>query len=475
MLVAAWGTVIVVTVLRLVLAWRLPLTGDEAYYWEWSRRLAAGYIDHPPAVAYAIALFAWVGRSPFAVRVAFVLCGFFATLLCGLAARELCERDRSSDDGSRACALAMLAVTLAPIMVVAFGIATPDGPYALAWAASLYCAIRFFRDEGVGWALLLGLALGAALLARFFGLALLAGIVVAACAPAYRGAWRRGLPLSLAIAAAIYAPFLWWNAQHHWIAFAFALVQRHPAEWSPLRPFEFYAFAALAFSPGLWIAATLCARRRLDPILAWTALPLALLFFALAIHERVQTYWFVGPYLSLCVAIGTYRWRSAWIWAPAAVLSAVVYAAAIAPFPIYHLAQRAGLHLADAGPFEMFTYPSLASDLRGIAGKNDAVIMTDGYGFSSLIDFYGGLAPVVIGYDAQGQQARRWFKSSNAPPRALFVDKVPFATRPDFERQFALACGRVVPGPTLRYNYRDYYTTWCDRMDGKSVAMLRWQ
>ena len=31
----------------------LPLSADEAYYWLWSKHLAAGYFDHPPAIALA--------------------------------------------------------------------------------------------------------------------------------------------------------------------------------------------------------------------------------------------------------------------------------------------------------------------------------------------------------------------------------------------------------------------------------------
>ena len=41
-------------VIRLVFAALLPVFPDEAYYWEWSRRLAPGYFDHPPMVALLI-------------------------------------------------------------------------------------------------------------------------------------------------------------------------------------------------------------------------------------------------------------------------------------------------------------------------------------------------------------------------------------------------------------------------------------
>ena len=40
--------------IRLFVAARAPLSADEAYYWVWSRALAAGYLDHPPMVAFWI-------------------------------------------------------------------------------------------------------------------------------------------------------------------------------------------------------------------------------------------------------------------------------------------------------------------------------------------------------------------------------------------------------------------------------------
>ena len=46
----AWIVVAIVTVLRLVLIGQVGLGDDEAYYWEWSRRLSSSYYDHPPVV-----------------------------------------------------------------------------------------------------------------------------------------------------------------------------------------------------------------------------------------------------------------------------------------------------------------------------------------------------------------------------------------------------------------------------------------
>ena len=475
----AWSVVAIVTALRLIFAARLPLTGDEAYYWEWSRRLAAGYTDHPPAIAFAIAAFAWLGVTPFAVRVPFVLCGAGAAFACAGAANEL-ARDR------RAGAIAAIGITLAPITNVAFATATPDGPYALFWALTLYAAARAYRIGSWLRYGALGGALGGALLSRLFALALLFGIVV----------WGRNRSktwIAAATALVIWSPFLWWNANHHWISFAFALVQRHELQVQPLRPLFLYALGALAFSPGFWIAATVAAARPKYALTAWTALPLCIALLLLALRERVEIYWFIGPYVSLCVAVGCMysQWNAArrrvlgrWIVAPAAFLTAVVFFAGIAPGAAYAMLRAGGVKLSDGGPFEMFTYQRLARDVARVTRSRNAIAMTDGYGFSSLLDFYAGLQPVVIGYAAQGEEAHGWYNGPRDPQAALFVDKVPLDTRPDFERQLHLACARVAPGPTFSYAIaqtnrtvpsRRYYSTWCEPVSARAVAILRWE
>lgn len=483
----AWGAVIAVTALRAAFAASLPLTGDEAYYWEWSRRLAAGYVDHPPAVAFCIAAFSWLGHDPFAVRIAFVLCGLGAALFCGAAASRL-ARDPAAG------AVAALATALAPLLTVAFGSASPDGPFALAWAAALYCAVRAFRERGSVWFAALGIAIGASLLSRAFGLVLAGGIAAAALTPQYRHLWRSGLWIAFVVAGIVYAPYLWWNASHDWISFTFALLQRHPSDEVQLgRPPLLYALDLLAFSPGLWIAATIVLVREREPLIVWTAAPFSIVLLLLSMHERVEVYWFIGPFLSVCVALGSAfaRWTQsaqrrsfAWMFAPAAVLSALIFTAGLAPGAVYTALRSAGVRLADGGPFEMFTYQPLSHDVAKLVTPRGAVAMTDGYGFSSLLDFYANVRPVVIGYDAQGAEAKRWFTDSDRPVRALFVDKVPLASRPDFEAQLGRACARVTTGPVLAYRFsardtrvppRRYYTTWCDGMSSGSVATLRWQ
>ena len=493
MIVFAWIVIGAVTLMRAVAIFKIPLTGDEAYYWEWSRRLAFGYVDHPPGVAWTIGAFAWIGSNPGLVRLGFVLSGVVATLAVAASATEI-ARDQ------RAGAAAALAFTLAPLLSLAFGMATPDGPYLAFWCLGLWLAARAFRrNERWAW-IALGFAMGGVLLSRFFGWALVLGIAGYALAPERRGAWRKGLWQSFAVAVACYLPFLGWNATHDWATFEFTFFERHvdtAARFSPKRLIDTYIVQAAAYSPGLWIAALLCAIRPRDALLAWTSIPLIVLLSALALFERVEIHWVFGPYASLCVAIGiayvhlSHRARLIWATAsavPALVLLPALFIAAEAPGDAYQLIRSTGSVLRNAGPFEIFTTEPLAQNVKIIARERNALVMTDGYGLSSVMDFYAGITPLVIGYDWQGAESRHWVTHIDGARTALFVDKeslVPLGKnepgRDDFRRQLGRACARVERGPTLHYDAgmgvppRPYFLTWCDGLTDEGLAILRWQ
>ena len=77
---AAELSVAVLLLLRLAMAALLPLSADEAYYWLWSRHLAAGYYDHPPAIAFVIRFGTWLlGDTELGVRLGGVLLSIWAS------------------------------------------------------------------------------------------------------------------------------------------------------------------------------------------------------------------------------------------------------------------------------------------------------------------------------------------------------------------------------------------------------------
>jgi len=112
----------------------LPLSGDEAYYWVWSRHLQAGYHDHPPAIALLIAAVTRLeGDSVMAVRLAAVLTTALVVLLQ--------VRLADAMGGPRAGWLALVIGLALPALQMGFTLATPDDPLALFWTAGLCFAL----------------------------------------------------------------------------------------------------------------------------------------------------------------------------------------------------------------------------------------------------------------------------------------------------------------------------------------------
>ena len=124
-----WIILLLATALRLVIAARIPLVDDEAYYWTWSQRLAWGYPDHPPAIAAAIrATTSVLGNSALAVRAGPILLHLgIAWLLYDLGRRMF---------GAETGALAALWYQTVPLFSIGGMLSFPDAPFIFFWMLS---------------------------------------------------------------------------------------------------------------------------------------------------------------------------------------------------------------------------------------------------------------------------------------------------------------------------------------------------
>src|SRR3569833_1991123 len=157
---------------RAVMAAMLPLSADEAYYWLWSRHLAAGYYDHPPAIAWIIRVGTLIlGATPLGVRLAGVELSILATAFVWRTGAILLKDETQ---GARAA----LFFNLTLMVSVEALAATPDTP-ALVAAAGVFYALAKVRETGRGvWWLAVGVAAGLSLLSKYTGFFLGAGIAV---------------------------------------------------------------------------------------------------------------------------------------------------------------------------------------------------------------------------------------------------------------------------------------------------------
>jgi 4-amino-4-deoxy-L-arabinose transferase-like glycosyltransferase len=220
---------------RALLAWLVPLLADEAYYWEWTRRLEGGYFDHPPGIALLIAAGVRVaGDTVLAVRLGPWLAGGVAhAALIALAAHL---------GGPRAGARAALLVFVLPLATLGLVLATPDAPMlaslalgALFLAKALSSPVRSLSS--FVWWVLTGAAAGGAMLAKYSGVLFPVAVTVACLLhPALRKRFLEPGPwVATLVAAVVFAPVVIWNWFYEWVSFRFQLSHGFsPARGSPL-------------------------------------------------------------------------------------------------------------------------------------------------------------------------------------------------------------------------------------------------
>ena len=350
--------VIIVTaaaLVRLVFSAIIPAFPDETYYWDWSRRLAAGYFDHPPVVAWLIragdVLLAPLGlaATTLAVRVGSIVSGWIAALATVGIARRL--------GGDRGALRAAILITVLPLAAAGLILATPDAPLLAATAVGLYCIVRALecpprsRSSLLWWALT-GLALGVAFSSKFTSIFLPVAVTLAVLLrPSLRARLAEPGPyVACAVATIVFLPVLRWNSQHDWIAFVYQL--RHGlaapqgsallAAWK--HEGDFFGGQAALASPILFIMLAIAVGRSLARgvddarfVLAMVALVSFGFFVYSALRQRVEPNWPAPAFIPAIVLLAITAWGQTgerWLRAGvvlAAVMSLLIYAQGIAP------------------------------------------------------------------------------------------------------------------------------------------------
>jgi dolichol-phosphate mannosyltransferase len=217
----AVGFVVCAALLRLIYASRIELLPEETYYWNYSRHLDLGYLDHPPMVAWLIRAGTMLfGETEFGVRSGAILCGAIASLYVYRLTRAL------FDDASALIALVFMQVL--PFFFFSGVMMTPDVPLTAAWAALLYYLHQALIEDRAGAWWRAGLCLGLGLLSKYTILMLAPVAFIFMVWDARARHWlRHWLPYaSMVLALVLFSPVIFWNATHEWASFAFQTSRR---------------------------------------------------------------------------------------------------------------------------------------------------------------------------------------------------------------------------------------------------------
>jgi Dolichyl-phosphate-mannose-protein mannosyltransferase len=195
---------------------------DELYYLANGEHLGFGYVEHPPFIGLVAAFVrATLGDSRFAIRLLPALAAA-TTVWIGV------RLTREFGGGRFACLVAGLSMMVMPGYVGLFSIFSMNAFDILCWAACLLVVARLLRTGDQRLWLLFGLLAGVGLENKisvlFLGLSVVAGLAFSGRWESFRGRW---LWAGGAIAGALFAPYVVWQAVHGWPLVEFMSNARH--------------------------------------------------------------------------------------------------------------------------------------------------------------------------------------------------------------------------------------------------------
>ncbi len=292
---------------------------DEAQYWSWSLNPDFGYYSKPPLIAWMIHTATEVcGHGEFCVRLPSPVVHTLTSIIIFLIARHLY--------GTLTGVVAGLAFATLPGVSLSAGIISTDVPLLFFWALALYAFI-LLRD-GRGWwpVLLLGIALGGGLNAKY------AMIWFALCLAVHflatpRDRWLLKEPrlwTAALIGAALIVPNVVWNSAHK---FATLSHTADNANWQgsllhPGKALEFIGAQFGVFGPILFAGLLLIVWRAWregvstqDRLLLSFALPVLVVITVQAFISRAHANWAAVSYVAATVlVIATMVRNLDWTW-----------------------------------------------------------------------------------------------------------------------------------------------------------------
>jgi 4-amino-4-deoxy-L-arabinose transferase-like glycosyltransferase len=444
-------TLLVLVALRLAAAAWTPLTFDEAYYWMWSKHLAGGYYDHPPMVAVVIRLGTMIaGDTELGVRLVSILLALPMSWVVYRTAAILFG-------GVRVGTTAALLLNVTLMAAVGTLIVTPDAPLLVAASFVLFYLAKVLETGRGVWWLAVGAAAGAALLSKytslFFGPAILIWLVaVPKLRPWLISPW---LYLGGLVALAIFAPVIFWNADHQWVSFIKQFGRARIEDFRPvfigeLIPTQIAFATPLVFILGAMGLYALAVRKPGAPaarVLINAAFWTIVAYFVWhSLHARVEANWFAPVYPAFAIAAAVAANLTPWGARPQRLADFCRRWAAPSGVLMFALLIVQANTGALSGYRRDATVRSVGVGWRELAGEIEAVrarvgascVLAPDYGTTGWLAFYLPKGTCVV----QPTQRIRWVNMPEPDPaqlagKLLYVDEVRPGGRPYLKDAFA--------------------------------------
>ncbi len=259
---------------------------DEAYYWYYAKDLAWGYFDHPPMVAFLIAIGSALFDGELGVRLVSCFMGAGTLMILWL----LIDNPKK-----KAYIPHFFVLILSMTLVHAYGFLTlPDTPLLFFTALFLLIYKDFIKEPGFLKSLFLGVVMAALMYSKYHAFLVIFFVLLSNLKLIRnRYAW-----IAVLISLLCYSPHFFWLYENEFISIKYHLFER------PNRPYEFLDytvgyFVNLLAIYGLtfpWVYNALIKSKGKDLFqraLLFISYGILLFFLLSSFQRRVQTQWII--------------------------------------------------------------------------------------------------------------------------------------------------------------------------------------
>lgn len=206
---------------RAMLAWYTELGYDEVYYWTYARYPDLSHFDHPPMVGWIIRIFSLnlMLQHEFFLRLGPVVIMTVNTWLVFLIGRLI----RNPMTGFYA---ALMYTASFYAFVISGLFILPDAPQSLFWLLTVYLLLKALPDRELtgksrNFMLLAGVTTGLALLSKYHGAFLIAGVFGFVLFHNKKWFTAKETWFALVVAVLIFMPVIIWNYRNDFASFMF--------------------------------------------------------------------------------------------------------------------------------------------------------------------------------------------------------------------------------------------------------------
>jgi 4-amino-4-deoxy-L-arabinose transferase-like glycosyltransferase len=392
----AWAVAVATVGIHLATATIYTYHRDEVYYLASGRRLAWGYVDHPPLTPFLYRVSdALFGSSVFGLRIVPALLHGLIVLLTARLAAEL-------GGNNRAQMIAALGAAVAPMFLTIGHFLTTVTMEVVLWTATTILVVRLLKGADPRLWLAVGLVLGLAMLDKWTTVLLVAGLGAGLLlVPERRILATPWVAAGAILAAALWLPNLLWQADRGFPQFDVAGNLRNYLESTLTAPFQFVLLgvaSVVLVVPGLfWLLRDPAAQR-------FRCLAFAFVVIVAVVMVSGGKPYYAAVFAPVLIAAGAASGIGSTGWQVPAWLVGI--GLLIAPFalPLLPVSTADAVRGANKEIGEMVGWPHLVDVVQGVYRQHPgATIFTGNYSEAGILELLGparGLPQPISGHNS---------------------------------------------------------------------------